>query len=90
MPQYVLYFNEIDRTSLAAVGGKGANLGELCHIPGITVPAGFCVTTQAYLPTGPSFTARRMALAMIKYTCRWLFSEWSHLMLPASCLLPTL
>lgn len=36
------------KSSLALVGGKGANLGELCHIPGINVPTGFCVTTQAY------------------------------------------
>lgn len=30
------------------VGGKGANLGELCSIIGTQVPDGFCVTTQAY------------------------------------------
>jgi len=48
MSEYVLYFNEINRSSLARVGGKGANLGELCHIPGIAVPAGFCVSTRAY------------------------------------------
>jgi len=48
MNQYVLYFPETDKSSLALVGGKGANLGELCHIPGINVPTGFCITTQAY------------------------------------------
>ena len=47
-PTYVFYFNEIDKSSLASVGGKGANLGELCHVPGIAVPAGFCVATRAY------------------------------------------
>lgn len=47
MNQYVLYFSEINK-SMALVGGKGANLGELCHIPEFEVPAGFCVTTQAY------------------------------------------
>jgi pyruvate,water dikinase len=31
-----------------AVGGKGANLGELSRIKGIRVPEGFCVTTEAY------------------------------------------
>jgi rifampicin phosphotransferase len=31
-----------------AVGGKGANLGELSRIKGIQVPEGFCVTTEAY------------------------------------------
>ncbi|AGL00601.1 rifamycin-inactivating phosphotransferase [Desulfoscipio gibsoniae] len=48
MNRYVFYFNEIDKSSLASVGGKGANLGELCRIPGIVVPAGFCVATSAY------------------------------------------
>lgn len=48
MNSYVLGFKEIDKTKLAAVGGKGANLGELSRIPGIQVPEGFCVTTEAY------------------------------------------
>lgn len=48
MSQYVLYFSETYESSLALVGGKGANLGELCHIPEINVPTGFCITTQAY------------------------------------------
>jgi rifampicin phosphotransferase len=45
---YVLGFENIDKTKLALVGGKGANLGELARIEGIRVPDGFCVTTQAY------------------------------------------
>ncbi|MFI5500694.1 rifamycin-inactivating phosphotransferase [Nocardia asteroides] len=45
---YVLDFDEIDRTRIAAVGGKGANLGELSRIEGVLVPAGFCVTTDVY------------------------------------------
>ncbi|WP_434509763.1 phosphoenolpyruvate synthase [Desulfitobacterium sp. AusDCA] len=48
MNSYVLGFQEIDKTKLAMVGGKGANLGELSGIDGIQVPAGFCVTTEAY------------------------------------------
>jgi phosphoenolpyruvate synthase/pyruvate phosphate dikinase len=48
MNQYVLHFSEINKSSLTLVGGKGANLGELYHIPKINVPAGFCVTTRAY------------------------------------------
>jgi len=48
MNQYVLYFSETDKSSIGLVGGKGANLGELCHITGINVPTGFCITTQAY------------------------------------------
>ncbi|MEV0355081.1 rifamycin-inactivating phosphotransferase [Nocardia sp. NPDC050697] len=45
---YVLGFAEIDRTQVAVVGGKGANLGELSRVDGVRVPDGFCVTTAAY------------------------------------------
>lgn len=48
MNSYVLSFEEIDKTKLSIVGGKGANLGELSKIEGILVPEGFCVTTEAY------------------------------------------
>ena len=48
MGQDVLGFEEIDGTQVALVGGKGANLGELSRIDGIRVPAGFCVTTDAF------------------------------------------
>ncbi|OPY62231.1 MAG: Phosphoenolpyruvate synthase [Pelotomaculum sp. PtaU1.Bin065] len=48
MNSYVLGFQEIDKTKLAIVGGKGANLGELSRLKGIQVPEGFCVTTEAY------------------------------------------
>jgi phosphoenolpyruvate synthase/pyruvate phosphate dikinase len=44
----VLDLNEIDEMQVAVVGGKGANLGELSRIDGIRVPAGFCVTTDAF------------------------------------------
>jgi phosphoenolpyruvate synthase/pyruvate phosphate dikinase len=45
---YVLGLEEIDKTRVALAGGKGANLGELSRIEGIRVPAGFCVTTDAF------------------------------------------
>jgi phosphoenolpyruvate synthase (EC 2.7.9.2) len=48
MNSYVLGFQEIDKTKLMEVGGKGANLGELSRMEGIRVPEGFCVTTAAY------------------------------------------
>jgi phosphoenolpyruvate synthase/pyruvate phosphate dikinase len=48
MGGYVLGFPEIDRTDVAVVGGKSAHLGELSRIEGINVPAGFCVTTDAF------------------------------------------
>src|SRR5579863_5477796 len=46
--RYVLGLEEIDKTQTALAGGKGANLGELSRIDGIRVPAGFCVTTDAF------------------------------------------
>ncbi len=48
MGGYVLDFREIDRTHDGVVGGKGARLGELSRIGGICVPAGYCVTTDAF------------------------------------------
>jgi rifampicin phosphotransferase len=48
MGNYVLDFQEIDQTQVAVVGGKCANLGDLSRIEGIRVPAGFCVTTDAF------------------------------------------
>jgi pyruvate,water dikinase len=48
MGSYVLGLPEIDQTQVAIVGGKGAHLGELSRIEGIRVPAGFCVTTDAF------------------------------------------
>ena len=45
---YVLGFQEIDQTQVAIVGGKGVHLGELSRIEGVRVPAGFCVTTDAF------------------------------------------
>jgi rifampicin phosphotransferase len=46
--RYVLGLDEIDQSQGPLVGGKGANLGELARIEGIAVPAGFCVTTDAF------------------------------------------
>jgi pyruvate,water dikinase len=48
MGSYVLGLREIGQTQVEVVGGKGAHLGELSRIQGIRVPAGFCVTTDAF------------------------------------------
>src|SRR4051794_10721326 len=48
MGVYVFDFQEIDQTRVGVVGGKGAHLGELSRIDGLRVPAGFCVTTDAF------------------------------------------
>src|SRR5690242_16550840 len=46
--QYVLGLEEINEKQAAVVGGKGAHLGALWRIEGVRVPAGFCVTTDAF------------------------------------------
>lgn len=43
----ILWFNEINKGDIAAVGGKGANLGEMAG-SGFPVPPGFCISTQTY------------------------------------------
>lgn len=48
MARYVLDLQDVDQTQVAAVGGKGARLGDLMRIKGIRVPPGFCVTTEAF------------------------------------------
>ncbi|MDY7102975.1 MAG: rifamycin-inactivating phosphotransferase [Actinomycetota bacterium] len=48
MSSDVVDLRSIDRAQVALAGGKGANLGELTRIDGVHVPAGFCVTTDAY------------------------------------------
>jgi len=66
---YVLGFQEIDRTQVAAVGGKGAHLGELSRIEGICVPAGFCVTTDVFqriMAEAPSIDDRLDRLSRLK------------------------
>ncbi len=48
MSSYVIDFQDIDKTKILVVGGKGANLGELSRIEGIRVPGGFCISTEAF------------------------------------------
>jgi len=45
---YILNFENVDKGSLALVGGKNASLGEMIKA-GIRVPPGFAVTTDSYL-----------------------------------------
>ncbi len=48
MSNYILEFQETDKTKIALVGGKGASLGELSRLEGVQVPGGFCITTDVY------------------------------------------
>ncbi|MDQ3892162.1 MAG: phosphoenolpyruvate synthase, partial [Actinomycetota bacterium] len=66
---YVLGFQEIDQAQVAVVGGKGAHLGELSRIAGIRVPAGFCVTTDAFqriMAEAPSIDERLDRMSRLK------------------------
>ena len=65
---YVLDLQEIDQAQVVAVGGKGANLGELARIEAIRVPAGFCVTTDAFrrvMAEAPSIADRLHRLSRL-------------------------
>lgn len=44
----VLNLRSLDRSRVAEAGGKGAQLGELTRIDGVSVPPGFVVTTAAF------------------------------------------
>ncbi len=43
----ILWLDQISKSDLLLVGGKGANLGEMSKA-GFPVPRGFCITTSAY------------------------------------------
>src|SRR6266568_4438279 len=69
MGRYVLGLEEIDRTQVAVTGGKGAHPGELSRIEGVRVPAGFCVTTDAFrriMAEAPSIDGRLDRLSRLK------------------------
>ena len=69
MSGYVSGFDEIDRTHISLVGGKGAHLGELSRVEGVHVPAGFCVTTKAYesiIERAPSIDERLDRLSQLQ------------------------
>ena len=46
MTTYVRDFAEGDRSQSDLLGGKGANLAEMCRL-GLPVPPGFTITTEA-------------------------------------------
>jgi len=74
----ILGFQEIDKTKLAIVGGKGANLGELSRIENIQVPGGFCVTTEVYkeiVGNSEAFNSLLNQLIMLKADNRKAISE---------------
>src|SRR5438876_3662790 len=80
MSSYVLGFQDIDKTKLLVVGGKGANLGELSKIEGIRVPDGFCISTEAFkriIGETPSINELLDQLSLLKVEDRDKISELS-------------
>jgi len=45
---YVPGFQDIDKTKIMVVGGKGANLEEISKDEGIRLPDGFCISTETF------------------------------------------
>ncbi|MGE7759936.1 phosphoenolpyruvate synthase [Peribacillus sp. NPDC097895] len=81
MNSLVLDFQEIEKTQLLLVGGKGLNLGALSKIQGIQVPEGFCVTTAGYqkaIEHIETFQALMDQLTMLKVEDRDLIGEISR------------
>ncbi|TDK62934.1 phosphoenolpyruvate synthase [Bacillus salipaludis] len=69
MGSLVLGFQQIEKTQLLLVGGKGLNLGELSNIQGLQVPEGFCVTTvgfQKAIEQNETYHALLNRLTMLK------------------------
>ena len=80
MSSYVLGFQDIDKTKIMVVGGKGANLGELARIEGIRVPDGFCISTEAFkriIGETPSINELLDQLSLLKLEDRDKISELS-------------
>ncbi|PFK31172.1 phosphoenolpyruvate synthase [Bacillus cereus] len=80
MSSLVLGFQEIEKTQLLLVGGKGLNLGELSKIQGIQVPEGFCITTVGYqkaVEQNETFQELLKQLTMLKIDNRDQISEIS-------------
>ena len=80
MSSYVLGFQEIDKTKIMVVGGKGANLGEISKVEGIPVPDGFCISTEAFkriIGETPSINELLDQLSLLKVEDRNKISELS-------------
>ncbi|MCI0764921.1 phosphoenolpyruvate synthase [Bacillus sp. TL12] len=81
MSSLVLGFQEIEKTQLLLVGGKGVNLGELSKIQGMQVPEGFCITTVGYqiaIEQNETFQALLDQLTMLKIEDRNQIGEISR------------
>jgi phosphoenolpyruvate synthase/pyruvate phosphate dikinase len=80
MSPYVLGFQDLDKTKITVVGGKGANLGEISKVQGIRVPDGFCISTEAFkriIGETPSLNELLDQLSLLKVEDRNNISELS-------------
>jgi pyruvate,water dikinase len=80
MDCYVLDLEEVDQSQVGVVGSKGALLGELSRVEGIRVPAGFCVTADAFrrvLAGAPSIADRVARLSRLEPDDRGAVGELS-------------
>ncbi|MEH7237689.1 phosphoenolpyruvate synthase [Bacillus sp. JJ1562] len=81
MSSFVLGLQEIEKTQVLLVGGKGLKLGELSKIHGIQVPEGFCVTTVGYqkaIEQNETYHALLDQLTLLKVDDRDQISEISR------------
>lgn len=65
MPAFIVWFEQLSRSSGSFAGGKGANLGEMTSA-GLPVPGGFVVTTAAFLAALDTSGARAELQALFK------------------------
>jgi pyruvate,water dikinase len=80
MSSYVLGFQDIDKTKIMVVGGKGANLGEISKVEEIRVPDGFCISTEAFkriIGETPPINELLDQLSLLKVEDRNKISEFS-------------
>ena len=65
MPPFIVWFDQLSRSSGSFAGGKGANLGEMTRA-GLPVPGGFVVTTAAFMAALDASGARAELQALFR------------------------
>ena len=80
MSSCVLGFQDIDKTKIMVVGGKGLNVGEISKLEGIRVPEGFCISSEAFkriIGEAPSINEVLDQLSLLKVENRKKIGELS-------------
>lgn len=68
----VMELEALDENHAVLVGGKAANLGRLSDIDGVSVPAGFCLTTGRLIASWPTAGRRSTVCSLGWGALRWL------------------